>query len=201
LWGPTSALRRRRMSSWQRPDEIAETISRYAIRRGSGAAWIGLVSLPDSDVSQLAVLGRDLYSGSCGIATFLAAHAMTTRNPSSTELALAAVSHLRAELRGRGAARLSRLIGVGGATGLGSIVYALTVMSKLMGDNDLLTDAHRAAVLIGDDLIAADKQLRTFWAAAPARFWVFFGFIRTAVPTMSLIAQSSAEIICLLKTG
>jgi lantibiotic modifying enzyme len=51
------------------------------------------------------------------------------------------------------------LLGIGGATGVGSIIYALTVMSKLLRDDDLLADAHRAAALISDDLIAADTHL------------------------------------------
>ncbi len=51
-------------------DRVAEEVSRRAIRRGAGAAWIGLVWLGDSEVSQLTVLGLDLYNGACGIALF-----------------------------------------------------------------------------------------------------------------------------------
>ena len=46
-------------------------------------------------------------------------------NDSSAELALAAVAHLRKNLRSRNAARMARSLGTGGAVGLGSIVYAL----------------------------------------------------------------------------
>jgi len=60
-------------------DTVAEEVSRLAIRRGSGAAWLGLDWLPNSEVSQLKVLGPDLYNGACGIAIFLAAHAMATQ--------------------------------------------------------------------------------------------------------------------------
>jgi lantibiotic modifying enzyme len=149
-------------------DKVAEEVARHAIRRGSGAAWIGLGWLTDSEVSQLAVLGPDLYNGACGIAIFLAAHAMATERTSSADLALAAVSHLRKNLRSRNAARLAWSLGIGGATGLGSIVYALTVMSQLLHDDDLLRDAHRAAALFGDDLIAADKQLDVIGGSAGA---------------------------------
>jgi type 2 lantibiotic biosynthesis protein LanM len=149
-------------------DTIAEEIARHAIRRGSSAAWIGHGWLPDSDVCQPAVLGPDLYNGACGIALFLSAHAMATQQPSSTELALAAVSHLRADLRSNNAAHLARLLGLGGATGLGSVSYALAVMSRLLTDDDLLEDAHLAAALISDDLIAADKQLDVIAGSAGA---------------------------------
>jgi lantibiotic modifying enzyme len=63
---------------------------------------------------------------------------------------------------------MARSLGVGGATGLGSIVYALAAMSKLLHDNDLLADAHVAAELFIDDLIRADKQLDVVGGSAGA---------------------------------
>jgi type 2 lantibiotic biosynthesis protein LanM len=140
-------------------DNTAEELSRYAIRRGPGAAWIGLDWLGDSENFQLVCLGPELYNGVAGIAVFLAAHAAVTGARSSRELALAGISHLRKDLRGRNAARMARSLGVGGATGLGSIVYALCVMSKSLQDAGLLADAQVAAALFTDELIAADKQL------------------------------------------
>jgi class II lanthipeptide synthase len=149
-------------------DKIAEELSRHAIRRGPGAAWIGLDWLGDLEVSQLICLGPELYNGVSGIAVFLAAHAAVTASRSSGELALSAIAHLCKELRGRNAARMARSIGIGGATGLGSIVYALTVMSKCLHNDGLLADAHVAAELFTDDLIAADKQLDVIGGTAGA---------------------------------
>ena len=149
-------------------DRIAQEISSHAIRRGSSAAWIGLDWLGDSEVSQLVPLGLDLYNGVAGIAVFLAAHAACARCESSAELALAAVSHLRKTIRGRNAARVARSLGLGGATGLGSIVYALTLMWKCLDDDDLLADALIAAGLFTDDLIAADKQFDVMAGGAGA---------------------------------
>jgi class II lanthipeptide synthase len=149
-------------------DKIAEELSRYAIRRGPGAAWIGLDWLGDSEVFQLVCLGPDLYNGVSGIAVFLAAHAAVTGRESSGQLALAGMSHLRKNLKNRNVARMARSLGIGGATGMGSIVYALTVMSKLLHDDTLLADAHVAAELFTDDLIAADKQLDVMGGSAGA---------------------------------
>ncbi len=147
-------------------DRVAEELSRCAIRRGPGAAWIGLDWLGDAEVFQLVCLGPDLYNGVSGIALFLAAHAAVTGRKSSAELAIAGVAHLRKNLKSRGAARMARSLGVGGATGLGSIVYALTVMSKMLRDESLLADAHVAAALFSDGLIAADKQLDVIGGSA-----------------------------------
>lgn len=147
-------------------DRIAEELSRYAIRRGPGAAWIGVDSLGDAEVFQLACLRNDLYNGSSGIAVFLAAHAATRSSSDSAELALAAVAHLRKNLRSRNAARMARSLGVGGAVGLGSIVYALCVMSRCLKAEDLLVDALKAADLFTDEVIAADTQLDVMGGSA-----------------------------------
>jgi len=149
-------------------DRIAAELSRYAIRRGPGAAWIGLDWLGDSEVFQLVCLGPDLYNGSTGIALFLAAHAAATGAEESGELALAGIAHVRKSLKSRNAPRLARTLGIGGATGLGSIVYALAAMAKLLDRRDLLADAQAAAALFTEALIAADKQLDVMGGAAGA---------------------------------
>lgn len=149
-------------------DRIAAEISRLAVRRDSSAAWIGLDWLGDSEVFQLVCLGPDLYNGSTGIALFLAAHAVVTGCAPSGELARAAMARLRKSLRSRNAPRLARALGIGGATGLGSIVYALAVMATCLDDDGLLGDANEAARLFTDDLIAADKQLDIMGGSAGA---------------------------------
>ncbi len=149
-------------------DRIASELSHYAIRRGPGAAWIGLDWLGDSEVFQLVCLGPELYNGSSGIALFLAAHAAVTGSEPSGALALAAVALLRKNLTSRNAPRLARALGIGAATGLGSIVYALAVMAKCLDDGDLLGDADTAAKLCTDELIAADKQLDVMGGSAGA---------------------------------
>jgi type 2 lantibiotic biosynthesis protein LanM len=149
-------------------DRIAAEIGRQAIRRGPGAAWIGLDWLGDAEVFQLVCLGPELYNGICGITLFLAAHAQVAGSGLSRELALAGLARLRKTLRGRNAPRLARSMGVGGAAGLGSIVYALTVISKSLRDDALLADAHAAAALFTDDLIAADQRLDIIGGSAGA---------------------------------
>jgi len=148
--------------------KIAAEISRYAIRKGPGAAWIGLDWLGDADVFQLTSLGADLYNGNAGVALFLAAHAATAGASPSADLALAGVARLRKQIKGRNAARFARSIGVGGGTGMGGIVYALVIIAKCLRDSSLLADADAAAGLITDELIAADKQLDALGGSAGA---------------------------------
>jgi lantibiotic modifying enzyme len=59
-------------------------------------------------------------------------------------------------------------MGIGGAGGLGSIVYALCVVSKCLRDRVLLDEALRAAGLFTDELIAADQQLDVIGGSAGA---------------------------------
>lgn len=149
-------------------DAIAEHLSRHAIRRGGGAAWIGLDWLGDSEVSQIVALGPELYNGLSGIAVFLAAHAAVAGRQSSEDLARAALVHVRKSLRNQNAARVARTLGIGGGNGLGSIVYAMTAMSTVLRDDELLADAHVAAGLFTDDVIAADKLLDVMGGSAGA---------------------------------
>ena len=115
---------------------------------------------------QLVCLGPDLYNGASGIALFLAAHAAVTADAASAELAHAGLAHIRKNLKSRNAPRLARSLGIGAATGLGSIVYAFAVIAKCLGEVGILEDAERAARLFTDELIAADKQLDVMGGAA-----------------------------------
>jgi type 2 lantibiotic biosynthesis protein LanM len=162
-------------------DRIAAELDRYAIRRGPSAAWIGLDWLGDADVFQLVCLGPDLYNGVAGIGLFLAAHAAVRRSRPSRELAFAALSHLRKNLKGHHAARMARALGIGGGLGLGSIVYALAAMAKVLHDDGLLTDAGRAAALCTDALIAADRHLDVMGGSAGA----ILGLLRLYRDTLS----------------
>ncbi|MGE5367131.1 MAG: type 2 lanthipeptide synthetase LanM family protein [Betaproteobacteria bacterium] len=149
-------------------DKIAAELAQQAIHRGDSAAWIGLDWLGDSEVFQLVCLGPDLYNGATGIALFLAAHGAVRGRAASAELALAGLAHIRRNLNSRSAARFARSLGIGAATGLGSIVYGFCVIAKCAGDAALLQDAERAAQLFTDELIAADKQLDVMGGAAGA---------------------------------
>lgn len=149
-------------------DAIAELLSDLAVRSGPGAAWIGLDWVGDSEAAQLAPLGHDLYNGTTGIAVFLAAYARLTGREAAGNLALASLAALRERLRNASAARMARTLGIGGAAGLGSVVYALTLLSEFMRNQELLTDAHVAARLFSGDVIAADKTLDIIGGSAGA---------------------------------
>lgn len=174
-------------------DAVAEEIARHAMHADESAAWLGLGWSADSEVSQLTALGHDLYNGTSGIAVFLAAHAKTTRGETSAALARAAIAHVRAELKSRNAPHLARVLGIGGAVGLGSLAYALAVIGDLLGDADITADARAAANLITDDLIAADKRLDAVGGSAGAILGLLRVHRDTGAPDALDIAVKCAE--------
>jgi type 2 lantibiotic biosynthesis protein LanM len=145
---------------------IALTIQKHCSVTDKSAAWVGLDWLGDSEVGQLVTVGPDLYNGSSGIALFLAAHAHYASDAASRELALKALASIRAQIKQPSAPRWARSLGIGGACGLGSIVYALTVISELLGEPDLLQDALNVSTLFSNELITADRTLDVIGGSA-----------------------------------
>jgi type 2 lantibiotic biosynthesis protein LanM len=146
---------------------IAEELSAAAIRSANGgASWIGLGYLPLAGRFQLQPLGYDLYGGVTGIALFLAA-CEGVAGETTRELAYGALLALRRDLS-NGGGELARGIGIGAATGLGSLVYGLVRTARMLRDDSLLEDATRAAGLITPDHIAGDAALDVVSGAAGA---------------------------------
>lgn len=148
--------------------ETAQRIENTALKKGAGLAWVGVDWLGDSEAAQLVSLGSDLYNGSTGIALFLAAHYHVCGSEKSKELAYKALASTRHQLKQNTAARWARTIGIGGASGLGSVIYGLAAASQLLNDPDILADALSAANLISADLIAADESLDIIGGSAGA---------------------------------
>jgi type 2 lantibiotic biosynthesis protein LanM len=165
----------RSQAGWPTTDEllgqalaIAQQMTARAIRAADGsAAWIALHHLIQAERFQLQPMGYDLYEGTCGVAMFLAAVEKVTGGAGYRELALGAVQPLRQALRDYGN-RTAREMGIGGAVGLGSVVYALTRVSQWLDEPTLLEDARRAARLITAKRIADDQVLDIIGGAAGA---------------------------------
>jgi type 2 lantibiotic biosynthesis protein LanM len=147
-------------------DHIAGRVTACALRDGESAAWIGLDPLADGGGWGLVALGADLYGGATGVALFLAAHARLRDHAASADLAQAALTAVRYAIRGSGGMRFARVLGIGGAAGIGSIVYALTIIAGLLDDDKLRDDAHYAARLLTDDVIGGDKIYDVIGGAA-----------------------------------
>lgn len=74
---------------------IAELLIETAIRHGGCCTWIGLRTPQkhEGGEEELGSLGADLYSGTCGIALFLAEFAVSRRDRRAAETSLASMRH------------------------------------------------------------------------------------------------------------
>ncbi|MDB9513746.1 type 2 lanthipeptide synthetase LanM family protein, partial [Kamptonema animale CS-326] len=131
---------------------IAKEIAQRAIRGANGSAtWISLEYIPNAQRLQLQPLEYGLYDGTSGIALFLAALAKVTGEAEYRDLALAALQPLGQILQDEKSQFVSRMvkeIGIGGASGLGSIVYALVRVSQFVDAPELLDLSKVVASLI-----------------------------------------------------
>ena len=134
--------------------DIAAHLAGTAIRGSDGSAtWIGPQYLAEIDRYQLQPIAFDLNTGACGVALFLAAVDHVSGRALYRDVCVGALTRLRSAVRDRGHA-LADDIGVGGATGLGSIVYTLTRIGEWLQDPAILADAVVAARLLDDHRIA-----------------------------------------------
>jgi type 2 lantibiotic biosynthesis protein LanM len=149
---------------------LAMEIQAQAIRgRDGSAAWVGLSF--DFKIERFAFRPLDdtLYSGTCGIALFLAALEHRTGNGDFHELALGALRSTQSLLDQKDpimAQRLARHQGLGGAVGLGSTVYSCVKIAQFLREPGLLDTAHRASEWISPELIEADRSLDLMGGAA-----------------------------------
>lgn len=147
---------------------IARTVADLATRCEDSATWIGIQWIGDSGFAELAPLGPDLYNGSTGIALFLAGYGSLTKDQYFKDLAIISLAGLRKDINGLNAQRFARSLGLGGASGLGSVVYGLATLSEILHNNELLKDAKVAASLFTKELIESDQNLDVIGGVAGA---------------------------------
>lgn len=121
---------------------IAKRIAASAVRWRGSELHVGLVHDDQSGVSQAALLGPDLYTGSSGIALFLGAAAHVARDESLRRAALGALASTRDAVRHDPRLAIASL---GGFDGVGGIVYAWARLAALLDEPSLVDDARAIA--------------------------------------------------------
>ncbi len=148
-----------------------ELQKRSVVAPDDSVNWIGMTYVPQLQQFQLQPLGDNLYDGRCGVALFLSALFKITKEPAYCNLALGALKPLRhtlPTLTAKSQLQTRQKMGIGGASGLGSIVYALVTISQLLEDKSLLDDGRQAALGMTPEIIAADNQLDVIGGVAGA---------------------------------
>ena len=172
---------------------IADRLERSAIAGDDGSvAWLQPRTIFSTrggqEVVSIAETGNELYDGALGIALFLAAAHLITGRPELSQLAVASIHPVRAELRSRGAV-LGGELGVGGLTGLGSVVYGLVALSRLLRDPTLLADANLAASLISTETLDRAQSVDVASGAAGGLLGLLA--LYEAEPTSTTLARAA----------
>ena len=172
---------------------IGQTLRAHAIFAGDGSAtWIAPQLLPHGSRYELRPLRLDFYGGQAGVALFLAALASVTRE--GGDVAQAALAPLRhGALPTSRAALIATGHTIGGATGIGSIIYVLTRCAALLGVPALLDDARAAAALLDVEAIAADDEHDVMAGAAGAALGLLALYDATGDATALTLARACGE--------
>lgn len=137
---------------------IGDRLGTLAGRNASGVGWLGLNGF-DRQTWSLLPTDIDLYSGSSGIALFLAYLGVMTGGAHYTELAQLALNAIRAQTT-----RPQRA-NPGAFSGLGSVLYLQTHISVLWHDQRLWHEAQALATSL-PSMIAQDTALDFIGGAA-----------------------------------
>lgn len=154
--------------------ELGEQIWRDRARAQDGSVtWIRPGSPGRGEPVDLRVrVDPYLYDGSAGIALFFAALARVERGAEHRERSVEAIAPVRRRLAGLAAdperaARLER-VGIGGMIGLGSLVYSFLRIGTLLGEPELVGEAHDLLDLLTPDRIARDESFDVLYGGAGA---------------------------------
>jgi class II lanthipeptide synthase len=132
---------------------IADRLDLMALRDAEEVAWLG-ITLVREQCWSLTPLGADLYDGLPGIALFLAYLGELTHVERYRLLAQTICSTLQRSL----AQEPATLTTIGGYSGWGGVIYALTHLAVLWGQPALLVEAEQMVERIAD-LIDRDDLL------------------------------------------
>lgn len=147
---------------------IVDLLKQLVIDEGDNAVWHGLGG-PSRITPTLEPVGFSLFSGTSEIGLFLGAVAAVTARADAGELAARAFDPLcrRFGSRARGLA-LAAEVGIGGATGVGGLIYALARASRSLGNPSYLAAACEAAHGITQSTIGRNKALDVMSGTAGA---------------------------------
>ena len=175
---------------------IIALLKHLALERETGVTWHGLGG-PSTSAARLDPVGIDLFSGTSGIAVFLATAAAVTRRRDARELAVRVFDPLCERLRGNRTLPLdlAREIGIGGATGLGGLIYALVHAGRSLGRPGYLAAACAVADGITRNAIGSDDALDVLSGTAGALLGLLALHRATGDRTSLQAAISCAEHI------
>lgn len=129
----------------QEAQELGDHLLSKARRDAKGGLhWLGIESLPSEDSAVLASLSPHLYGGSLGVSLFFGALYVCTKKTSWKNVALASVKPFLDRLEKQNVKQLPGAYGIGGMSGVGSMIYCLNHLASFL---DLPEIENKALIL------------------------------------------------------
>jgi type 2 lantibiotic biosynthesis protein LanM len=162
------------------PDELLEVARQIGLElcaqafplAQSAKNWIGFHFEPTLKYFSVGPVDFNLYDGICGITLFLAALGSLTGEQTFSTYVDSALQllcqHIRATVSPSAPQQQQKQWGVGGASGLGSLLYALTRIGTWLHQPELLDVARQAASLITASHIHKDRSFDVIAGSAGA---------------------------------
>lgn len=141
---------------------VGDRLSKLALRSGDMVGWLGVTPVNEREWHLLPT-DADLYSGTCGIALFLAYLGILTGEQRHTELALLALNSARYQVSQQ--KKRADVGGIGGFNGLGAYIYLLAHLGALWREPALYREAEELVRLL-PDVIAQDQVFDIIGGAA-----------------------------------
>ncbi|HET9227835.1 MAG TPA: lanthionine synthetase LanC family protein [Thermoanaerobaculia bacterium] len=144
---------------------------RRVVARGGALTWYRPRSDSNKETGEQFRLDPFLYDGISGVALFYAALEAVRGDGENRERCLGALQGLRrllAALVADPERSRNPAIGLGGALGLGSLLYVLSQVARLLGDEELLDEARALLPLFTAERIDRDAQFDLLYGSAGA---------------------------------
>lgn len=126
---------------------------------GAERAWISFQATMTRELYKLQPAGCDLYYGLGGIALFAAALSKVYGDKHFEAMALSAIRIVSEDVHNGTYLQHAGKIGMGGITGVGSVIYSLLTLGEMLGKGEFYEHARTAAAFVTDSLIQSDKHL------------------------------------------
>lgn len=180
---------------------LARAIAARAIIGSEGyATWVAPSHWQPDQHGQRGV-SYYLYDGASGIALFLAALTKVTGNEQLLPLIGAACRPVGAILKHPDAAQMLAEEGIGGSSGLASVIYSFVCIHRLIDDPSYLEAARRIARVITPEKIMADEVLDVHGGSAGAILGLLA--LHAATPEADVLrrAEQCGEHLLLKRVG
>jgi type 2 lantibiotic biosynthesis protein LanM len=134
---------------------VGDRLCQLALRNEESVGWIGVDVMMDREW-YLVPTFTDLYSGTPGIALFLAYLGQLTGEERYTTLARGALASTQAQVEWQ--KQSPEFAGIGAFSGFGSFIYLLSHLGTIWNDHVLYQEAEEIVKLL-PDLIAKDEMI------------------------------------------